>query len=481
MCVRGEGQLLSVRVLELVDGGQAKDASGFTASFKQSGIPTILRLKNEDTHLGRKGHNLNSWLHPSEELQLRINGDDAVAPSALDAEFTNLEDIKHQMAMLQAVMRQQERTIVHMLKKDFKHCDGFQCMLQTAMEKAPDFAHLIAEHFSHEKVKLRKSENFDEIVFVNALGSPESPESPQEDAPHKEALAPPAPPPFDGEHPPSRDDRPHPSFKGDHPHPAWAGENPPPPEYHGEHPPPPPPPHDGDHPPPHHEDGPHGPPGRHNHGRPSFFGRIRHHRFRILKAALALLAGSFLMSLCFKAMRNCLPCLKDPRRRADRASRREERRNRCQYRRAAHRHRLTSWWAAHSPRRVATTDYDEKRALILAQEGILENAMQHEIRNLETAAELEEGRARFYNDPSTPHELHDQANSSGLRRQNSYPASDYSAPPPRYETELDEEMIPVNGFEYTPSNTDETPESSVVDFSPRMSYETLLTSTTKSE
>jgi hypothetical protein len=180
-------------------------------------------------------------------------------------------------------------------------------------------------------------------------------------------------------------------------------------------------------------------------------------------------------------MRNCLPCLKDPRRRADRASRREERRNRCQYRRAAHRHRLTSWWAAHNPRRVATTDYDEKRALILAQEGILENEMQHEIRKLETAAELEEGRARFYNDPSTPHEPHGQASSSGLRRQNSYPASDYSAPPPRYEAELDEEMIPVNGFGYTPSNTDETPESSVVDFSPRMSCETLLTSTTKSE
>jgi hypothetical protein len=111
----------------------------------------------------------------------------------------------------------------------------------------------------------------------------------------------------------------------------------------------------------------------------------------------------------------------------------------------------------------------------------LENEMQHEIRKLETAAELEEGRARFYNGTSTPHELHGQASSSGLRRQNSYPASDYSAPPPRYEAELDEEMIPVNGFGYTPSNTDETPESSVVDFSPRMSCETLLTSTTKSE
>lgn len=496
MCVPGEGQLLSVRVLELVDGGRVRDASGFTASFKQSGNPTILRLKDEDTHLGLRGHSLNTWLQPPKELRLHINGNAVAAASPLDAEFAKLEDIKHQMALLHAVMRQQERTIVHMLKKDFKHCDGFQCMLQTAMQKAPDFAHLITDHFSHEKVKPTKNVQFEEIAFTETLALSASP---KDGRPDKENPAPPTPPPFDGghrPHPPFEGEQPHPAFKGDYPHPpSWAGEYPPPsphegpPEHHGEHPPPPlhqgehPPPPHGDHPP-YHKDGPQGPPGRHHHGRPSFFQRLRYHRFRIVKASLALLAGMFLTSLLFKAMRTCLPCLKDPRRRADRASRREERRTRCQYRRAAHRYRLQSWWAAHNPRRASaagTADYDEKRALILAKEGVLENVMQHEIRNLQAAAELEEGRARFYNGPSAPQELQG-ASSSGLRRQQSYAASDYSAPPPKYEAELDDEMIPVNGFGYTPSNADETPESSVVDFtSPRMSCETLQTNTTKSE
>lgn len=190
------------------------------------------------------------------------------------------------------------------------------------------------------------------------------------------------------------------------------------------------------------------------------------------------------MSLLFGALRKHLLCCRDPRRRAERASRREERRARCEYRRAAHRHRILSWWATHKPRRgsaARTTDYDEKRTLILQQEGILEAVMQNEIRNLETAAELEEGRGRSHIARVEPHELDSQPSNSRLNQQQNYAASDYSAPPPQYEAELDDDMMVVNGFGYTPSNTDDTPESSIVDFSPRMSTETLFTDTAKSD
>ena len=504
VCVPNEGQVLSVRILQFADGGPLRESSGFTVSFKQDRSPTVLRLKNTPTRLGSKRHSLHPWLYPSEGHRLRIQGVPDVLSSPLDAEFAKLAHIKSEMATLHALLREQEHTIIRMLKQDFKQCKGFHCMLQTAMQKAPDFAHLIAEHFSHEKVEVKKSES--EINLMEISDSPPKPPPRVEEAgATNENPAQPAPPPFDGEHdthPPFEGDHPHPpfeggfphpppwaddhpSFKGDFPHPPpWAGEHPHPPfrgggppHFHGEYPPPPPPP-----PPPHYGAGSHGPPGHYQHGRPSFF-HVRHGHFRVLKAVIALLAGSFLLSLLFKAIRKHIPGCGDPRRRADRASRREERRARCEYRRAAHRHRISSWWAAHNPRRrsaAGTTDYEEKRALILQQEGVLEAVMQTEIRNLEVAAELEEGRRGARVISQSRQELDGQPGTSRPNEQGFY-TIEYSAPPPQYEAELDDDMMVVDGFGYTPSNTDETPDSSVVDFSPRMSTETLLTNTTKSD
>jgi len=113
----------------------------------------------------------------------------------------------------------------------------------------------------------------------------------------------------------------------------------------------------------------------------------------------------------------------------------------------------------------------------------LEAAMQNEIRNLEMAADLEEGRSRAHVAHVGPHELNNEPGSSRLNERRNYAvsSSDYSAPPPRYEAELDDDMIVVDGFGYTPSNTDETPESSIIDLSPRMSCDTLYTNSTKSD
>jgi hypothetical protein len=51
----------------------------------------------------------------------------------------------------------------------------------------------------------------------------------------------------------------------------------------------------------------------------------------------------------------------------------------------------------------------------------------------------------------------------------------YSMPPPLYEEELEGDLTVVDGFQYTPTSSsvdDDTPDSSVIDCSPRMSYDT---------
>jgi len=124
--------------------------------------------------------------------------------------------------------------------------------------------------------------------------------------------------------------------------------------------------------------------------------------------------------------------------------------------------------------------------MILDQEGILEDVMQNEIRSLRNASDLvrdlvraEEGRARgdtyHHAYPDEYHHAYSAAAQHdagvGSSRGSDIPPS-YVAPPPRYEEEIEGEITVVDGFRYTPSNTDDTPESSIIDCSPRLSFET---------
>lgn len=70
------------------------------------------------------------------------------------------------------------------------------------------------------------------------------------------------------------------------------------------------------------------------------------------------------------------------------------------------------------------------------------------------------------------------SSSNSRGRRDSLPM--YSLPPPRYEDELDGDMTVVDGFQYTPTTSvDDTPDSSVIDCSPRMSCDTGRTVVTK--
>ncbi|KAK5284418.1 hypothetical protein LTR16_005209, partial [Cryomyces antarcticus] len=109
-----------------------------------------------------------------------------------------------------------------------------------------------------------------------------------------------------------------------------------------------------------------------------------------LKLALAALLTFLGLTTLFTLLHRRFSSL---RARTDRRAAREERRTARQYRCHARRHAWREWWAGRRRqcRWFGGTgngggDYEEKRALILAQEGVLEAAMQAELRALREAA-----------------------------------------------------------------------------------------------
>lgn len=204
------------------------------------------------------------------------------------------------------------------------------------------------------------------------------------------------------------------------------------------------------------------------------------------------------------------------RTRTEREASREERRNKRAYRRAARKLAWRKWWRGNWRDQERIEDYEEKRGLIQHQESILEDAMQEEIRQLRAAhgvvndlVNAEEGLVMPYGSHPHPH-VHCHCSHPGpaapysplstastypptslpelpsrpLSRTDSLPGyrSDTSASPPAYEEDEDVSDTVANGFrQYTPSTTSSssssssrwTPDSSVVDVSPRPSAETL--------
>ena len=195
---------------------------------------------------------------------------------------------------------------------------------------------------------------------------------------------------------------------------------------------------------------------------------------RILKALklCAILLG--IVSFFGFILRRC----RNPRRRAEYAARREERRTRRLYRRAAYRQRWRDWFCRRQPRSGPSPGpYDEKRALIIQQESILETAMQAEIRELRNAHEVVNDMVRA-EEGRFIHEL--DGGITGVRpRTLSLPDYDSrsesgSTEPPTYEEQMEGASV-VDGFQYTPEGTRSTPASSVVDTSPRISLDSRET------
>lgn len=167
--------------------------------------------------------------------------------------------------------------------------------------------------------------------------------------------------------------------------------------------------------------------------------------------------------------------IRDPRRRADRLARQEERRNRWLYKRAARIQRVRNVFQRfqRSYRRVfriIVDRLDEKHTRVLAQEEILEDVMKDDISAIISADGLEydvsaaeEGRNHYIYDPG-PSRL------AFERRRSVATLPGYESEgtqPPGYE---EGSMRTVHGFRCRPTiESEDTPDSSVISTSPRIS------------
>jgi hypothetical protein len=516
-----------------------KDESGFTISFKQEGQPEVLRLYGEPIDISHPEELAGQWTHPDRPQRvtlasIALDG----SKSCLKDEILQLEVLNAQSHDLQRKIAEKKHRIQQLLHDDLrkfrstiKNCGSLKCIFRTTMHKVPEYAHIVSLHFRHHRpssqvtvssqddavVEGMRKQGSNAIMYGGAEATAYDSESSQSFSQHDE-IDDPSPPMHKGR--PSTSVSEYESASGSPspshtrpvsatsvPHRNGSDTTPPSPKSHNIVPP------------------------------SSQFSHKPFHQYKLLKYIIATLFFLIILSiLTFLTLRHFNLLCTSPKCRSSRASSREERRTRRACRRAAHQHAWRKWWSRYR-RPTCPNDYEEKRTLILEQEGVLENAMQDEIRGLSLvqgiAAELvraEEGRARLYHQANMLPQQHvptSNAAEQGASSENSpspttapvfrtvdsfsgYPRrpsfasstnSDHSRPPPSYEQELEGDIDVVDGFSYsrtfgggyTEQHThtfddgyvygigdvdDATPDSSVVDCSPRMSFDTGRSSLT---
>lgn len=481
-------QLLTLTI-EKVDHQNIHSLSGFTISFNQTSQPELLRLSTFPDYSAISPLEADSWRNPPSNLRLSIADHEesqfkaSSAPSIAERieELRLLEAEAEALQELINIKHNHIHTILgkeaENLKEEVHQCDGWICAIKAILRKARGAAKLVY-------LKLRPNPYREEVRNQNSywrVTSGQRPTvtkmySPGDSSQTSQTF--PQPPPSCH----CRDGQAGSPINEKQP---FSDELPPRP-----FPKPPKPSH-----------------------------------FSILIKIFLLVTGLAALSAFIR--RRCCSL----RKRTERAARREERRTARAYRRQARRQAIRDWWYGHrrgTPGR-RPGDYDEKRTLILQQEGILEEAMQDEIRQLQIQEEIrqlrqthttidqlvraEEGRSRqvlqddvqqapsslphgFVPIPIPPRSSDQSVSSSSssyngpftpLSRTSSLP--DYASEagqsdqPPSYKSrvshaeESDSEAEVLS--EYTPSTTTHdsqwTPGSSIPDISPRTSIETTRT------
>jgi hypothetical protein len=526
-CIAGEVQILSFQI-DQVGPDNATPVSGFTISFKQQGHPEVLRLIGEAIDISHPEDLRDQWIHPSRQQRFVLAPTPGKESRPFDDEFAELEGLEAQSHHLQTLIGEQKHVIHQLLRDDFhtfcstiKECDSLKCIFQTIVHKLPHYAHIVSLHFRHHRLWHHKTaaseidssvdgirkQGDNAVLYGGAkeyLGPPRDEHDASPEVSHDELDASPpdnvetSPTPlsysgYTSPSPISSQTRhlsatPTPHYTGNDRQPLSSQSH-----YNTTAPFP-----QFDHPPP-------GP----------------FYLFIHLLPALLLIGISVVILL---ALRHFKLLCASPRSRASRSASREERRSRRAYRRAELQHVWKNWWNRYrSP--ASTNDYEEKRTLILEQEDVLEDVMQDEIRGLRVAQEIvgemvraEEGRARLYQEANMPQHQRPytaaefESSSSHppfsptaptLSRIDSLPryarrssnvssnSAGSSVPPPQYEQELEGDIDVVDGFTYSRTfgagnshtleygydgTDDSSPDSSVVDCSPRMSFDTGRTS-----
>lgn len=482
----GSAQVLTVNIKSIDGKSLTSPYPGFTLSFKQASPPELLRIQSTPDLIASSGAHAESWRNPPTHLRLAVpqQGVNAFRPpgrSPLEDDIRELKALEAEAERLHQAITEKKKYIDSQVKKEtqsfkdeLQKCDNFTCVAKTIASGAQGAWRVLYvrfrpnphHHHGPPPMGHPKTDGFHQVWRPgnNKQGNIKI---------ESDNVPPPPPPPPP---PPHHDGSGHPS--------------PPPP------PPPPPPPSPPPPPPP--------PPSHAHHGAPRM--PPPDSPFVI---ALEIVLGFLCCGCIVTIVRHRCSSL---RTRTERAAAREERLTQREYRRAARRHAIRKWWRGNWRDQERMEDYEEKRSLIQHQEGVLEEVMQEEIRQLRAAhgvvndlvSSAEEGRVVTYPHnycscsrsnpvPQAPYSPLSTAStypptsipelpSRPLSRTDSLPGyrSDASSSPPAYEEDEDVSDSVANGFRHyssavstTSSSSRWTPDSSIVDVSPRPSAETL--------
>ena len=167
---------------------------------------------------------------------------------------------------------------------------------------------------------------------------------------------------------------------------------------------------------------------------------------------------------------------RNPRRRADRAARWEECRRRQLYARAARKHKWNNWMSrfreatrfSGRSQSIAET-WEEKQTLAVTNEEASLKRMRDELCSLRIVHEVVDGMVKAEEGRSAETSYKSRVRRVERRGSSVYGSSIESMVPPPYEERYEEYDMVADGFQYTPAGTDCTPDSSVIDTSPRTS------------
>ncbi|PVI08740.1 hypothetical protein DM02DRAFT_549234, partial [Periconia macrospinosa] len=473
VCLHGEdqtddaAQVLTVNI-KAIDGKPIQNPSGFTISFKQQqSPPELLRLEPVPNRSASDKQHAPSWLAPPVNLRLTLPSKDGVvspdssSTSSLEDQIREWKALQAQAQQLQEVIEQKEAYIKSQIQQEtgnlhekLRECNSFKCFVKTIANGAHGawkifYIRLQSKHHHNKAMGATKEEDFHSLMKSDYAQVPETnARITSEEVPATSSTSSAPPPTFTR------------ANEGPHPHPRMPSPNSP---------------------------------------------------FVIaIEVVLGILCCGCLVTVL--QSRCC-----SLRTRTERAAAREERRKARAYRRAARHHAWRSWWRGNWQDRARIGDYEEKRRLIQDQENILEDAMQEEIRQLRAAHGIvneligaEEGRSPMspssrprprHIDCNIPHSTVPEGSYSPLSATSTYPPTSLpecpsrplsrtdslpgyaSSCPPAYEEDEDVSNSVPNGFRnYTPSTISSssssassrwTPDSSVVDVSPRPSADTL--------
>ena len=461
-------QVLTVNIKSIDGKLLSTPYPGFTLSFRQASPPELLRLQSTPDLSAATRERAESWRRPSADLRLVLPEHDSSGttggnnPSQLEVEISELKALEAEVQKLQEIIAGKRKYIdsqvskeTQNFKEELQNCNNWTCVAKTLADGA---------HGAWRILYVRLRPDHSHHHDSSPMGRPED-----------EAY-----------------------------HQVWraGAQNQGKLRIEAESLPPPPPPV----------------PESEGAGRPSSPAPARHGAPRLpppdspFVIALEIVLGILCCGCIVAAVRNS--CC-SARTRVERAAAREERRTRNEYRRAARKHAWRKWWRGNWRDQERIDDYEEKRSLIQHQESVLEEVMQEEIRQLrevhgvvnDLVSQAEEGRVVTYphnychcshsnSIPQAPYSPLSttstypptsipEAPSRPLSRTDSLPGyrsdASSSGAPPAYEEDEDVSDSVANGFRHYSSRASTTsatssrwtPDSSIVDVSPRPSAETL--------